>query len=1072
MTIQLNIPIITSGTQKTVDFGIQLDSLGDNYQQLSGSNMGQSSYKIEWMLRSAPTEYAEIDAWTEIIDSIGGSTEVLINLNDTIGTLGLYITGYNLEYTDANKGTLTLNCRQLSGGEMWWLAGLLPTTGIVSKVNTAANHIWNNRTNDFGTYMMIHEQSGLVPTTCLPEFEEDLYQCPHGGTSKDALALIKALLLAHKLDNTQGNLSRAVSLFNVMRNTVFPSTSPVNNLDANWLPHWRIHVKFPQVCEKVITSNFINSGYHVASENTFTFTRIGTTTEWVGSVPDLSRVFSANPSSQSLAARYVFAPKLNPILDNIEVMAWTNVGGESFIVDKTNVYGAILNNAIYTNNGLALNEVKIRNNTTNEVSPFRIIHSKVNIALTVNNGQRHEVFPLYRLPASNEFNFEFQVANDLVDSVEIFKEVDASSAAIYQSYYDAIKESVLASAILTENTTEQDFYIFKIGLAPDGSDTAYADGLGLGFRNYDGVPPRLFRSTSTLNTGWLIFGTETYTQNLAVFQEFRIRNSTTNIVWSEDTRLQCTFYVNFHTRGAGYSDIIYIYIDTAVVAGNSNTTSFFAPICLEHGVYLNNLSLNYLDFCAFFDKKNSKNVWYAASRRDYYSTFGSPERIITATRKNVAMTFNNPNGMTTYPCVMEATINKNGGTGAAIILTIPLPDFALIYDMPKIFYRVLSGDISFIVRDGNGNDFAVPASIVGNSSNGWQYRKFTVSELTPYVPGQVFNNQLPITMLAISGISSVSTFQIYYVGEPPTKLPIECQSYETAIGTRFNELHDIYVGDIQVLNTQTNYLPYTPGVVPQYGSRVGNQRGWFLEPNVGTQLCYLYKKYNRSIEANNVANFYRDSQLDYYKASGVYQWAGFFTPIFHWSRFSAFAARPFDVWTMACTNYPYMYALKHEYQYYAFLDAAKALHLDKKDAVLKRVVENTLESLVRLWTITNFDWGNVPDTFSNPGSYLARNTKNIFGAALVLQGAIYANLAGCSRINSFFTIWRCFLFLEAQYVSTGDMAGTWSKDMQTSGNFAYYRPRWHGVCMQAYALLYEKKPLLNYPTVAEWGQLA
>jgi hypothetical protein len=1051
MSLTLSIPIIVNGTQKTVDFNTELTQLGNNYQQLAASIMGEQSYTIQWQLVSVLTEYVQIQSWVDVIENLGGGVEVLIYLNEKLGTRGFIITGYSVEYATANKGTLLLQAEEIGGGEYRQLAELIPTSGLVDKTWSAYQHIVTYSTsNDTPTYAMnIYIPYNWVPTTCFPQEEEDFYQPAHGGTTKDITALVNGML---RVATIQTNSTRINTIktdcinMHLTLKYLSPTANPSATVD-NFIPHWRYTAKYSYSTstESLVTPNVINSGYHTASDANFTFTRVGTSNQYVsGTISNLARVFSVNPGSQGLAARYVFAPKLNPVLDNVTLVRFKNGGYEYSVGSDGNI--------AVTGGSLSANTVLLSVNDTGEVSPFRVIHTKIDAYQPAKI--KHECFPVWRLPASNEYNFEFEVTNAYLEMYELLKRV--TNTTDYDNCISAVKLSVLSLAVLTENLTSQNFFIFKEGYISLSNDTAYVDDLGLGVRVYGGLTFSIKRNiTVSARYGWIVGDITAYTPVSGTYYEARIRNSVSKVSWNKNTRLSVTVF-------SAVDNVLYLYIDTAFTQAYNNT-SYFAPIFVPANTTVTK-TFNYCDFISFFDNTTTKTVWWTTVKRAFAYTYGDTGSINTITRKNVNFTLNNPTGITTQPLIMEVSLDKNGTTTAGCVLDIDSGSFALIYTIPKIMFNIVSGSIRWIFLDSANKYF-----YVDEATTGWQYKQYKKADLIPFVSGDVINDQAPLKQIAFASIPSISVVQIYYVGEPPRVLPVDCFTYETAIGDRLESAHSFEVKNVQILSSETNYLPYTPGVVPMFGSLVGTSKSWFLEPSIGTQLLTFYKKMGRVTEANNVTQFYTDAQLRFLKDSGVYQYKGFFAPNFHWSRFAAFPKLPFETWSYVCSLHPYLKANKAEYQYNAFLDAANALYIDPNDLELKKIVENTLQCFIEYW-LTNGNRGNPPDTFS-AGNPPTRTNKNILGASLVLMGAIYANLAGCNRMNSFYCIFSTFEFLESEWVASGSFAGSWTKNMTSYISYPLNRPKWHGMAMQAYSFLYEQKVNLRYPTKSEWGSL-
>jgi hypothetical protein len=86
-----------------------------------------------------------------------------------------------------------------------------------------------------------------------------------------------------------------------------------------------------------------------------------------------------------------------------------------------------------------------------------------------------------------------------------------------------------------------------------------------------------------------------------------------------------------------------------------------------------------------------------------------------------------------------------------------------------------------------------------------------------------------------------------------------------------------------------------------------------------------------------------------------------------------------------------------------------------------------------------------------------------------MKAAIYANLAGGDPFVTCSIIKWMYDYLDSQYVDSGVMTGTWSKDQTnfTVSSVVYkeYFPFWHGEIIMTMLVLEEYFDKLKLPTV-------
>jgi hypothetical protein len=91
-------------------------------------------------------------------------------------------------------------------------------------------------------------------------------------------------------------------------------------------------------------------------------------------------------------------------------------------------------------------------------------------------------------------------------------------------------------------------------------------------------------------------------------------------------------------------------------------------------------------------------------------------------------------------------------------------------------------------------------------------------------------------------------------------------------------------------------------------------------------------------------------------------------------------------------------------------------------------------------------------------------------ASLTLRAAIYANLAGGNRLITFGMIKASYEYIKTQYVSSGNMAGSFTAGQpEFTVNGITYRENfgfWTGEILESLAILYKYKDEIRLPSCA------
>ena len=311
--------------------------------------------------------------------------------------------------------------------------------------------------------------------------------------------------------------------------------------------------------------------------------------------------------------------------------------------------------------------------------------------------------------------------------------------------------------------------------------------------------------------------------------------------------------------------------------------------------------------------------------------------------------------------------------------------------------------------------------------------------------------------------------KLYYAGAAPQNPAQGSTSYKALVRSRIADAQILWIGNFYPIGNSNDKLKYNPGVIPFTINVLADGNGGFIKdswggaPYAGYQSPYHWQIWGYPERALQALQFLNDSQLAYQKQSNV----GLLAPliqVFLWKYWDTADFRAFGsegnewTWKGADPNTAW-------FPYCARPMEATARYLMLvPNSVLARKILTRYLSWIQDFLAAS---GNQPPTDVPPIISPQANYHEPHVLALLLRTALYANVAGLSPDITFDIMSRCFTSLQAEYVATGVMAGSFTAFQPTftfSGTtYREYFGFWHLEIISTLAELILYKDRLNYP---------
>ena len=377
----------------------------------------------------------------------------------------------------------------------------------------------------------------------------------------------------------------------------------------------------------------------------------------------------------------------------------------------------------------------------------------------------------------------------------------------------------------------------------------------------------------------------------------------------------------------------------------------------------------------------------------------------------------------------------------------------------KLFTRVTGNPGTLRLQDEIGNywDYILPVADWSLLEPTWD--DFTWSSANLAAQGST----IPSSNGDIQSLEILTSDFVYvwWIGSAaPNPLPVPAIAYRAGVRDLNTGTRHLYVGDVKPVNSSSNDLTYTPGVVPFARNITAGTAGALTGlPYAGYQNVWGWVKWNQTERLTNAIAFLKASQVAYATAIDD---TGPFAPVYTWND-PENSSSGGDLNTFGFNGFDDL-ETSGEYQAQVGAWLSRAWYENQANADLKELTMNWLKWLDQVYATR--DDTLPPITFSS--SAVAVGGHNPGVQALIGEAALWANLAGGDPAVTFRWIYRSLVYLNTQYLDTGDMAGSWSNDQSTfASTLKNYYSWWHGSILNYYSLLLTNKVNITYPPCSE-----
>jgi phage-related protein len=689
-------------------------------------------------------------------------------------------------------------------------------------------------------------------------------------------------------------------------------------------------------------------------------------------------------------------------------------------IDKYNNKVLANGDLVANNTSLSPGQVKLVGTHTGQLKVISSVYTGNFVA----KNQPIEAFPMWRATlsgADDERNHAFDVSFWAHEVYQLLQQYDTANA----TQWDRAKQANLHSTLEAAKVINES-YVFKI-------DTTTTDP-----QSYVGVQLILINGKSAtitrLTNGW--YRITQLSQPANQYGAAELQNFAIYAIWGRQTFWDCNFKSNINV-------ILFFAVSTSQNPVDTTQTYFCPYLATANTTF--NKQFNNSDFI----KWGTRTHWHTTNADTAIATYQGNGG--SATSGFAMETIEGRERL-----VSRLVLNNGAGFAGGVLALLENRPF-----FPITFFSRTVGSIRVVVTDANNNKF----------SGVWVYPQWgeatlNPSDLTAVVPSNTLDLNNPITGIEFQTTGTGEIF-IWYVGRHGETLPFNSLVYKHLISNRLASASTWEVGNCEVKNSSLNDLPYNPAVVPFTANYVGTSKvSWTGSPLTGYQLGEpLYHQIRRTDLAKQIVAFKLASQDSYSKDSPTGD-NGYFRATFNWARWDAQSSPPYNQFIDSSPDPNFAW---EGYTHRAIESIARYWYLSG-DTQAGLVVMRYMRSLykwVSNWLLTNPSY-RPPTDYLAPSQGLPQSTYHTqHGAGYLLRTAIYANLAGgepfitCSHIQ-----WN-WKYLEAEFVSSGNMTGAWCLSQPAftfnSQQYREYFPFWHGEIILAYLLLEEKFNELKLP---------
>ena len=992
--------------------------LGDNYQQTV--IIGTNPIMEEWSITSPDLTTADLATTLAALEVFSGDTIFQWSPDISQFPLRAFVCE-SWKYLSIAPGywmidtTLTYE----PTGQCLAYANLIDPAVALSMAGSAVAFL---NTYTRGTSPFLCNAQGVNRNNFHDVLGRGGYLPPTSGTTEGQATLIRSLL---RLRNTPGvsTLTRTTCLNlatlygNALTNYFYPVPLPSNG-STFYAPHWVINAGGGSG-----DGSFITKGLQVGkAEN---YGHFGVTVSFVNGVGNLpggspnwgekvGEVFRVYLPTGKLTWKNVYSGLIDEAA-NLSINYWVSnlqLGGVNYqFAPDYQIPGAVTPPVTSEASGkVVLN--------TNFTGTAIVVYSSYTGGVVAQNG-RFDAFPMWRPLNTGESNVAFDSLWWLWDAYDEL--YSATGNAQWQRARDCIKFTALATSGIIN-----DSYLFKRDISTTEPFSTPGTQLIVANNSAGATAVRV------ADGGLLITvadGPELYPsaelQNFVIATGFTILSTLTVELASSIAQIM-EVAVSISANALNQSSIYRYY--QPVPATLSTYTS----------VVLNPAQLVQWTADTLWHSTNSEAPVYSYSGGGGSSASVREIQLVNGLNKLVTrITFNS--GATGY-------------AGGGFVLT------GTITNKPPDIYYKSTGTIKYRVRDSNAIDWEwlLPPSAT--------WTTFSTPFIAPgytQVPGDG-----PIQAVELIPIGAGEA-SVYWVGLAPEPLPVPIRCYKHSVVSRFDGAHQFKVGTMQSVGSSLNGLKYQPAAVPfTVNTTNGAVDAWRGTLMSGYQSPSAYLKWGELDRAAQILTCLSDSQAAYSNQATSRGYDGPFAPAYLWNLWSENVyGKQLDKWGWESPDPNTEWA---QYGYRALDSTAEFWFMAKQNALARTITMRFIGYLDKLYLQNN---SGQPPTNYKPQLAPSILYHDPAAAALILRAAIHANLAGGNPAQTFRVVRRSWEYLQTQYVSTGIMAGSFSKSQPdfTVGSTTYkqYFTFWHAEIIEALALLATYKEQLILPSCSD-----
>jgi len=401
------------------------------------------------------------------------------------------------------------------------------------------------------------------------------------------------------------------------------------------------------------------------------------------------------------------------------------------------------------------------------------------------------------------------------------------------------------------------------------------------------------------------------------------------------------------------------------------------------------------------------------------------------------------------PMVWRVVLTKGAGfAGAGFVIS----EGATTSNPPSIYFKC-SGNVTYRVQDASNAWFSIT---LPQTDGKWQRFSPDWADLsgvgTPNAAGNITNVDLEAV--------GTATIDVFYLAVndtvEPERLPLPSIGFKSAVVCRNTGAFTIWLGTFRPRNNPLDEIPYDGAFVFTYNQLNGLPLAWKGLFYMGYQSPLIWLILSDRTRANNVLQMLRDSMDDY----ALTHSDGGMTPTFAppvWDSGDYLSAnRPINTfgWQGPDPNTGW-----GGYYVRPLLETAKLLQLEPQNPYAIGILTRAFVFLKTFYEVN----GRFPTNFQQVGEATATYHEPHV-ASIIMESAIYANIAGLDPDVSFPLIRYGYEYLRSQYVSTGAMAGSFTSGQPVFNttfreNFGF----WVANEVEAIATLVKYLDLLRYP---------